>query len=119
MAELPAMVVHEGSDDWSALYVDGRLETVGDHYLIDERIRHLCQVETIQSDDFLRGGKTYADVAQTLGDIQQWQRDRAQTAQDAERRRMAEEAVDHMLALGAVQGDREELVRGLLAPNPH
>ena len=66
------LVRYTGSEDWSALYRDGILDRVGDHYLIDERIQQLCKVEEIHSDDFMRGGNYSHDVAQTLDGLKLW-----------------------------------------------
>lgn len=63
------VVVFSGSEDWSAVYLDGKLARVGDHYLIDEWLREHFEVATESSDDFMRGGDHYEDVAQTLEDI--------------------------------------------------
>jgi hypothetical protein len=72
MGQHVGLVVYEGSQEWSALYVDGRLDRVGDHYLIDERIRELMSVTTVRSDDFLRGGFQREDVAPTLEGVVQY-----------------------------------------------
>lgn len=82
------VTVYEGSDDWSAVYVDGRLAQVGDHYLADEFLRRHFGVETVQSDDFLRGGSTRADVAPTLDDLQVWADERDARAARAEQMRL-------------------------------
>ena len=66
---MPNLVRFAGSDDWSALYVDGHLDRVGDHYLIDDRIAELAGVQSVSSDAFLRGGNSREDVAKTLEDI--------------------------------------------------
>lgn len=66
-------VVYESAEDWSALYVNGKLDRVADHYLIDERLRELCSVTTIQSESFLKGGNTYEDVARSLEEIEAWE----------------------------------------------
>ena len=66
------VVVYQGDNEWSALYVDNKLDTVGDHYYIDERIRELFGVETVCSDDFMRGGNEEADVAQNLGELNEY-----------------------------------------------
>lgn len=68
--EIPHLFVCDGDSEWSALYVDGRLERVGDHYLIDERIRELTGVVTLRTDDFLRGGNSRQDVAETAAQVQ-------------------------------------------------
>lgn len=65
-------VVYQGGDDWSALYRDGELVIAGDHYLIDERIRQFLGVQTIESDEFLRGGNSREDVAPDLIAIDDW-----------------------------------------------
>ena len=66
------IVRYSGSDDWSALYIDGKLDRVGDHYMIDERISEIVGVETIYSDDFLRGGDSRDDVAETTEQITEY-----------------------------------------------
>lgn len=67
------LVRYTGSDDWSALYIDGRLDTVGDHYLIDERIAEISQVEVRDSDNFLMGGNSKNATASTLDDIEYYE----------------------------------------------
>jgi len=42
------------ADEWSALYVDGELAKVGDHYLIDEFIQLALGVEWHHGDHFLK-----------------------------------------------------------------
>ena len=66
------LVRYTGSDEWSALYIDGKLDKVGDHYLIDERIQELVGVEVFDSNDFLLGGDSLSDVAETLEEIQKY-----------------------------------------------
>jgi len=66
------LVRYSGSNDWSALYIDGELDRVGDHYLIDERISALTGVVEVSSDAFLLGGN-YADgTARTLDEITEY-----------------------------------------------
>lgn len=65
----PKLTLYQGPSEWSALYGDGALLTVGAHYHADDKIYELCGVEVIQSNDFMRGGHAYDDVAQTLADI--------------------------------------------------
>jgi hypothetical protein len=65
----PHMEVHE-EEEWSALYVDGRLALVGGGYLADERVRELVGVVTIQDDAFMRGQKRADGVAQTLEEVE-------------------------------------------------
>lgn len=84
MSNYAKYVRYSGSDDWSALYIDGKLDRVGDHYLIDERISQLLGVEDISSDDFLRGGNQREDVAESLLDIEQFDSARKQELVDEE-----------------------------------
>lgn len=73
----PHVVLYEGSDEWSALYVDGTLDTVGDHYRSAERIQQLFEVVVIQSDDFLLGNQsaTRDQVAKNLHIVNRYHRD--------------------------------------------
>ena len=48
------IVLYKGSEDWSALYVKGRLVEVGDHYWVEEKLHQLLGIDEISSDDFLR-----------------------------------------------------------------
>lgn len=66
------LVRYSGSNEWSALYVDGELDRVGDHYLIDERIADIAGVHNHYSNDFMRGGQSREDVAKTLVEINQY-----------------------------------------------
>lgn len=83
------LVRYEGTGEWSALYVDGKLDKVGDHYLIEERISELAGVTCIQSDDFLRGGDTREDVAPTLEALEQHS-SQLSDAEESKERRIAE-----------------------------
>jgi hypothetical protein len=71
----PRMEVHE-EEEWSALYVDGRLALVGGGYLADERVRELVGVVTIQDDAFMRGQKCADGVAQTLEEVEAYRTER-------------------------------------------
>lgn len=81
------VISHEG--EWEALYVDGKLDKVGDAYLIDERVRQLAGVEEIHG-DFLMGGNFREDCAQTLEEWNQWKQ--AREEEFAERRLKSIEA---------------------------
>lgn len=96
--EKPMHVVrYQGNGDWSALYVDGKLVQVGDHYLIDEKISELLGVTVEYSDDFLQGQTLESGIAQTLED-----------AQSYETIRLQKEREIHLL-----EEQREELLRQL------
>ena len=66
------LVIYTGSGEWSALYRNGKLERVGDHYWVEERAFFLAGVPVIQSDDFLMGGDGRDDVAQTVDDLRRY-----------------------------------------------
>ena len=87
----PDLEVHE-DEEWSALYVDGKLDRVGDHYLADERIRQLCGVRTVQDDAFMRGQSMRDGVAKTLDEVKAYARDRA--GRKALARALREKAAD-------------------------
>lgn len=100
-------VVYEGSDEWSALYVDGTLDRVGDHYLIDERLRALFGVTEVTSDAFLRGGTHREDVAPTLDAIKDYERQQATDAlatAEAERQEEIQQLQARLAELNAAPG---------------
>lgn len=70
------IVVYQGSGEWSALYVKGRLVEVGDHYLAEEKIHQLLGIEVRQSDAFMCGGDYREDVASTIEEIQAYSDER-------------------------------------------
>lgn len=74
-------------EDWSALYVDGKLDIVGDSYTINDRIEELAGVESHSSDAFMRGGKTREGVAQTLDELHEWEREQETRNEEADRLR--------------------------------
>lgn len=80
-------LVRYNDEEWSALYVDGKLDEVGDSYLIDDRIAELYGVETYSSDAFMRGGNTREGVAKTLDELREWEQNRDARQQEADRLR--------------------------------
>lgn len=66
------LIRYRGGDEWSALYVDGKLDRVGDHYWVEERIFELLGVEERYDDDFMRGQDHREGVAQTLEEIEEY-----------------------------------------------
>lgn len=86
------LVRYTGPNDWSALYVDGELDRVGDHYLIEERIAELCDVELRDGDEFLLGSNRKVDTAQTLEEIEDYINNQYEREEQAEKlRRQAAE----------------------------
>lgn len=89
---MSSLIRYTSSGEWSALYVDGKLDRVSDHYLIDERIAQLAGVEERQSDDFLRGGDQRPDVADTVEQAEEYATEReARNAEAAKLRQQATE----------------------------
>lgn len=58
---------------WSILYVDGVLDTAGDTYLTDERLRTLLQVEQREGSDYLLGAEQqHKNIARSLSAIDEY-----------------------------------------------
>lgn len=60
------------AEEWAALYVDGKLDYVGDQYNVDERIATLAGVVDRRG-DFLLGGNSRDDAAQTVDKITEYE----------------------------------------------
>ena len=60
--------IHE-AEEWSAVYLDGKLVLVGDSYLADEWLRTKFGVKTVQDNAFMRGQTQGAGVAETLDEV--------------------------------------------------
>jgi len=65
MGTVPEMTRIQG-EEWAVLYVDGKLERIGDSYLIDERIRQLSGVTELDEGKFWDTVNSYDDAPQTL-----------------------------------------------------
>lgn len=86
------LTVVRGSDDWSALYVDGAIDSVGDKHNIRERVYELLGVTVIDSDDFLLGQNQRTGVAKTLSEMLEytrWQEEREREASELEEKAAA------------------------------
>ena len=70
------------------------------------RIRQIFNVETIQSDSFMRGGDYASDVAPTIDDIRSYETIHKAQVRDA---RISEE-VDRLLSEGIITGSRENWI---------
>lgn len=63
--------------EWSALYVDGKLDCYGDSYLQDERIHALFGVKIVNDSPWLLGGDgRNRPPAQTTAEIDAYEADR-------------------------------------------
>lgn len=73
---MPKMEIHYNSGDWAALYIDGKLERVGDSYLAEQRALQILGVIIVQDDAFMRGQNQSAGVAQTLAEVTEYREQR-------------------------------------------
>lgn len=86
------LVRYDGDANYSALYVDGVLDTFDTHEAVDERVAVLVNVDTYDSNYFLLGGTTKEDVAGTLAEIDQYASAKAELEREAaDLRRRADE----------------------------
>lgn len=72
-SDLPTNVeLHFDEDgEWSALYIDGKLDSFGDSYQQEERIQNLFGVKVVQDSPWLLGGNgRNREPAQTVEDIE-------------------------------------------------
>lgn len=77
-------VVYTGAEEWDALYVDGKLECVGDRYLIDERLREILGCVQVDSAAYFMGGKGYPeDVPKDLATVEAYRTTSVRSAQEA------------------------------------
>lgn len=77
------VVTWDAHEEWSALYINGKLDRVGDRYLTDERIAELVGVEYIDA-DFLGGGNTRNDAFETLDGLHYYNNEIAEAHRKAE-----------------------------------
>lgn len=84
---MSAVVRYTGTGEWSAVYLDGELQAVGDHYVVDDWIEGHFGIESESSDDFMRGGEDREDVAQTLSAIERHRSVREHNEAEAQRLR--------------------------------
>lgn len=86
--------------EWTAVYVDGKLERVGDHYLADERLRARVGVVEVDDDAFMQGGDQRDAVAQTLEEVARYARARANRLERAATlRERAQQMIDEAAGL--------------------
>jgi hypothetical protein len=70
-------IFYDTENDRAALYVNGKLERVGDTYLAHERAFEILGVRTEQDAAFYLGGPgTREPVAQTVDEIREFQTER-------------------------------------------
>lgn len=81
---IESVIRYTGSGEWSVLYVNGQLDTYGDHYLIDERIATIFGVQEEDTDHWYRGdgGRDFA-IPQTVEKAEEWRREDRDAAEKA------------------------------------
>ena len=90
------------AEEWAALYVDGKLKTVGDSYLAEEMALNLLGVKIVQDDAYMRGQNQRDGVAKTLDEVHEYRVKRdAALARAAELRAQAAELEAQAAALKA------------------
>ncbi len=70
------IIIYHGTGEWSALYLRGKLQTVGDTYLVWEKLVDILDIEEVHNDDFMQGGDHYIHVAKTLGEVRVYEQKR-------------------------------------------
>lgn len=76
---------YDPNGTWAALYVDGKLDKVGDSSGVEERVMELAEVVVEHDNAFLRGGDGRASVASTVDAITEYRE-----ARDEQRQKVAE-----------------------------
>ena len=67
---LPSMSIQiHYAGDWAALYIDNKLEIVGDTADTEERALRMLGVEFVWDDSFMQGQSTREGVAKTLDEV--------------------------------------------------
>jgi alpha-D-ribose 1-methylphosphonate 5-triphosphate synthase subunit PhnG len=93
------------ADEWAALYVDGRLKSVGDTYVAEEQALTMCGVKLVHDDAFMRGQDRREGVAPTLADAAIYRDEREQRrAKAAEMREQAKRMLDDAAELESRRG---------------
>lgn len=77
-----------GSGEWAALYVDGKLETVGDSHNAEEQAMALAGIVTVHDSAFMRGQKYREGVAKTLEEVTEFRDKRDRVLAEAARLRL-------------------------------
>lgn len=117
---MPNLEIHYAGE-WAALYVDGKLERVGDSYLAEERAFELAGVATEHDNAFMRGQDKREGVAQTLDEVAAYRAERERRA--AEARRLREQATQLLADADALDSENSEQTiagprRGRNGPRP-
>ncbi len=94
--------IHYAGNGWAGLYVDGRLEQVGESYVAEEQALALAGVVVIQDDAFMRGQKGREGVAETLDAVAEYRFERE--ARKAKAARLREQALQMLAEANGLDG---------------
>lgn len=72
MADLE--IHYDSNGEWAALYVDRKLDTVGEHYTVEEAAMQLAGVKQVHDSPFLQGCGRVEHAANTLDEIAAYKR---------------------------------------------
>lgn len=85
MTLLPKLEIYSDGGEWSALYVDGKLEVVGDTYLSEERVMKICGVVQHQDNrDWIGPDGSRESVAASTDEIEDRRIRRERREEEAE-----------------------------------
>ena len=100
---IPKIVRYSVGEEWSALYVDGTLDRIGDRYLADERIAELAGVTEGES-DVMYAINSRAEAPKTLDELAEREAQRQQlTDRAAELRAEGQRLLDEAAAIEATR----------------
>lgn len=99
---MPQLTIYSDGEETEALYVDGKLDRIGDGYWVQERANELAGIEVISDDAFWRGSNDRDKAAKTIDEIHAYAADRdSKLAQADELRRQAAELEAQAAAIRA------------------
>ena len=102
----PKYVLFHIGDGWSALYINGVLDQIGDSYNVAERIEALLGVRT-QESEVMAAVQRRADAPSTLAELR---------SMEAERRRLLDEAEGLRRQAAALAAEADALTGRVLPP---
>ena len=69
--------------EWTAVYLDGELQRVGDHYLANEWLQERCGVKVVDDDAFMLGDPFGKCIATSLEEVENYRRYREERRREA------------------------------------
>ena len=102
------IVIYHGTEEWSAIYIGGKLVDYGDTYRIYEAVMAHLGIEVRDDDAWVSGGKDDTGVLRTLAEVDEFAQKRAarnSTAEMIERRARELEELARKVRAGEVSHD--------------